>query len=79
MAEPSERPSSPTNVLSFPKTIELEQRLARAELTIAELRSGAARKDAVIQELRDTTSALYRRVIALQAQLDHLLGKIAPF
>jgi uncharacterized coiled-coil protein SlyX len=55
----------PSNVLAFPKTIELEQRLARAELTIT--------------ELRETISVLHKRIVSLQAQLDHVVGKITPF
>jgi uncharacterized coiled-coil protein SlyX len=78
VADPLEQRPSP-QVLTFPKTLELEQRLARAEGTITELRETIVTNDATTQELRDTVSALYRRVVSLQAQLDHLLGKIQPF
>jgi hypothetical protein len=53
------------SLLSFPKTIELEQRLARAELTIT--------------ELREIIDVLFKHVTALQAQLDHLHGKTGRY
>ena len=67
------------NVLRFPKTLELEQRLARAEVTITELRETVVAKDAEVVSLKDTVNMLHKRVISLQAQLDHLFGKIQPY
>jgi hypothetical protein len=44
-----------------PKTVEIELRVARAEL--------------VLQELRLTIETLAKRVIAVQAQLDHVMAR----
>jgi uncharacterized coiled-coil protein SlyX len=49
-----------TNDLS--KSLELEQRIARLELSS--------------RALRETIEALTKKTVALQAQLDHLLAKI---
>ncbi len=67
------------NVLTFPKTLELEQRLARAEVTLAELRESVAGKDAEIASLKDAVNMLYRRVTSLQAQLEHVFAKSDPY
>lgn len=61
-AEQRDRADVPTNVLTFPKTIELEQRLARTEL--------------LVEDLQQLLSVFQKRVIALQAQLDHLSAKM---
>jgi hypothetical protein len=45
-----------------PKTIELEQRLARLELSCA--------------EMQRTVDSLKRRELALEAQVDHLLARL---
>jgi uncharacterized coiled-coil protein SlyX len=66
--------SSP-NILTLPKTIELEQRVARNELAVTDLRAAIAAKDAQIASLKDTIGALYRRVASLQAQIDHLSAR----
>jgi uncharacterized coiled-coil protein SlyX len=67
------------NLLAFPKTIELEQRVSRAEVTVSELPQILATKDAQIASLQKTVDALHGRVVALQAQLDHLLAKIGHY
>jgi uncharacterized coiled-coil protein SlyX len=71
-------PPSPS-ALTFPKSLELEQRLARNEMTVTELRETITAKDAKITALEDTIAALYRRVIALQAQIDHLSAKFGSY
>lgn len=63
------------SMLTFPKTVELEQRLARAELTLAEQCEAIAAKDVQIASLRETVGALSRQVVSLQAQLDHVFAK----
>jgi uncharacterized coiled-coil protein SlyX len=55
----------PANVLSFPKTLELEQRLARNELTI--------------QELRATIDVLNKRIVSLQAQVDTMASRMGLY
>ena len=54
-----------SHILNFPKTIELEQRLAKSEVTIS--------------VLQDSVDILQQRVAALQAQLDHLLAKLGLY
>jgi hypothetical protein len=49
-------------VHEFPKSVELEQRVSRLELRVA--------------ELADVLSATTKRTIAMEAQLDHLIAKL---
>jgi uncharacterized coiled-coil protein SlyX len=67
------------SVLMFPKTIELEQRVSRAEVTVSELPEILAEKDAQIASLKSTVDMLHSRIVSLQAQLDHLLAKIGHY
>jgi len=67
------------NVLTFPKTVELEHRVARAEGTVAEQAERLATQDAQLKALRETVDVLNKRIVSLQAQLDHLFGKIQPY
>jgi uncharacterized coiled-coil protein SlyX len=73
LAAPSPR------LLDFPKTIELEQRLARLELTVAELRLSAATDATTIKDLRETVAILHKRMVSLQAHLDHAFARIVPY
>jgi uncharacterized coiled-coil protein SlyX len=66
-------------VLTLPKTVELEQRLARAEVTIGELRESVALKDSEVVSLKDTIKALQYRVLSFQAQLDHLFAELGRY
>jgi uncharacterized coiled-coil protein SlyX len=66
-------------VLEFPKTVELEQRLARNEVTISELQATIATSEATMKDLRDTVQMLHKRIMSLQAQLDHVFAKIKPY
>ena len=67
MSDPDRR-ATPTVFAFPPKTLELEQRLARAEGTIAE-------QQADIESLTSMVDMLRKRLISLQAQLDHLFAK----
>ena len=75
----AERPDALPNVLTFPKSIELEQRISQAEGTIIELREAVATSEATAQSLRETVDVLHKRIVSLQAQLDHLFGKIVRY
>jgi len=66
-------------VLTLPKTVELEQRLARAEVIIGELHETLSAKNADIASLKDTVKVLQNRVVSLQAQLDHLFPRIGKY
>jgi len=66
-------------VLTLPKTVELEQRLARAEVTVGELRETLSAKDAEIASLKDTVKVLQNRVVSLQAQIDHLFARLGKY
>lgn len=77
MAE-REGPSAP-HVLTLPKTVELEQRVARAEVTITELRAIIAADEAHINSLTNTIDLLRKRIVSLQAQLDHLFAKATGY
>ncbi len=57
-----ERSDVPSNPLMFPKTIELEQRLARNEV--------------LVQDIQDLVKTLEKRIVSLQAQLDHLMASL---
>ena len=54
-----------SHILNFPKTIELEQRLAKAEVTIG--------------DLQDNVDLLQQRIAALQAQFDHLMARLGLY
>jgi uncharacterized coiled-coil protein SlyX len=71
--------SSSPQVLHFPKTIELEQRLARLELTVSELRLASATDASTIKDLRATVEMLRTRIVSLQAQLDYMSAKVSPY
>ena len=58
-------PRSTADELQVPKTVELEQRIARVELKL----------DRTVEELELNR----HRMVALQAQLDHLLAKLGRF
>ena len=73
-----EGPAAP-HVLTLPKTVELEQRVARAEGTITELRGTIAADGAHIKSLTETIDTLRTRIVSLQAELDHLFGKIGRY
>jgi hypothetical protein len=62
-ARRSSTPEIPVVANDVPKSIELEQRLARIELAL--------------KELNERTDRLHTRNIALQAQLDHLAAKLS--
>jgi uncharacterized coiled-coil protein SlyX len=77
---PGERnPETSPNILTFPKTIELEQRVSRAEITMAELPQILVAQDAQIAALQQTVTMLQGRIVSLQAQLDHLFAKLGHF
>lgn len=67
------------NIVMIPKTIELEQRVSRAEVIVSELPQILAGKDAQIASLQTTVDMLHGRIVSLQAQLDHLLAKIGHY
>jgi uncharacterized coiled-coil protein SlyX len=67
------------NLLTFPKTIELEQRVSRAEITVAQLPQILAEKDVQIADLQRTVTLLQGRLASLQAQFDHLFAKLGHY
>jgi uncharacterized coiled-coil protein SlyX len=76
----AERPATALpSLLTFPKTVELEQRVSRAELTASELSEIVAERDAQIGALQKSVDLLRSRIVSLQAQIDHLSARFGRY